>query len=179
MNKFRLVDEYMLSRLGAQNIKKGLKIIETEKRHNCEMSYGYISMLWIVKFTDGSVIASVPLNVSEKIKSFLFDNIEKYDITDDLFISPLRELADIEAQNLFNKSPCRCFSSLIFACNSETVSPINKDVKTVKIIDRSFECYDDIHFPDHCLPNGIIYAVIENNKIVSLAHAHKTGNIRI
>jgi len=175
MSKFKLIDEYMFSRLGGQNIYKRLTIIETEKRHSCEMSYGYISMIWIVKFSDDSVLASIPLNFSEKIKSFLYDNIEKYDITDDLFISQLKELADIEAKDLFDKSPCRCFNSLIFACNSETISPKNTNIKTIKITDKSFKCCDDIHFPEHCLPDGIIYTVIENNKIVSLAHAHKTG----
>ena len=32
-----------------------------------------------------------------------------------------------------------------------------------------------MNFPDHCIPDGVIYSVIKDNKIVSLAHAHKTG----
>jgi len=175
MNKFKLVDEYMFSRLGLQSINKNLTIVETEKRHTCEISYGYINMIWIVKFIDNSVVASVPLNLSETIKSFIYDNIDKYDITDSLFITPLKELADKEAKKLFDKSLCRCFNSLIFACNNESIAPISQNVKTVRITDKRFECHDDIHFPEHCLPDGIIYGVIENNKIVSLAHAHKTG----
>ena len=175
MDKFNLVDDYMLSRLGTQNTNDSLTIIETKKRHGCEASYGYISMIWIVKFTKGSVVASVPSNTSDDIKSFIVDNIEKYDIADVLFTSQLKKLADMEARKIFGKSSCNCFNSLIFACNSETILPADKNVHAVKINDKSFECCEDINFPDHCLPNGTIYAVVEDNKIVSLAHAHKTG----
>jgi len=176
MNKFKLVNEYILSLLGAKNIdKKEIALIETERRHSCENSYGYIQMIWIIKFTDGSVIASVPLNTFDNTKSFIYDNIKKFDIYDDSFVSPLKELADIEAKRLFNKDSCGCVFSSIFACNSDTIAPKNPNIITKRITNKRFECPDDINFPDHCLPDGIIYSVIENNKIVSLAHAHKTG----
>jgi len=29
--------------------------------------------------------------------------------------------------------------------------------------------------PEHCLPNGVVYGVVEGNKIVSFAYAHITG----
>ena len=175
MSKFMLVNDYVLFRLGAKNINDELTIIESERRNKCEVSYGYVHMIWIVKINNGSVIASVPFNTSEKVKSFLYDNIKNNDIYDDLFISPLKELAKIEAKKNFDKELRGCSSSLIFACNAETIAPLNPNVYTTKITDKNYQCFDDIHFPDHCIPDGVVYSVIENNKIVSLAHAHKTG----
>lgn len=175
MKKFKLVNEYIFSFLGAKEANNGLTIIETEKRHNCMPSYGMIHMFYIVKFYDGSIIASVPLNTSEKTKKFLCENFNKYDIDDDLFISPLKELAKEEAKLLFNKELKGYWNSFIFACDAETIAKPNSNITTVKITDNSFECYGDVNFPEHCIPNGIVYSVIENNKIVSLAHAHKTG----
>lgn len=60
------------------------------------MSYGYVHMIWIVNFANGSVVASIPVKAAENITSFIYDNIRKIDITDDLFISPLKILADME-----------------------------------------------------------------------------------
>ena len=175
MNEFKLVDEYMLFRLGAKEITKELTIVETERRHKCEISYGFIHMIWIVKFVDGSVIASIPMNTSEKVKSFLIENTGKYDIYDNYFVSHLKDLADIEAKRTFNKESCGSTSSVIFACNADTVTPANQSINTIRITDNAFEYCEDINFPEHCLPDGVIYGVVENNQIVSLAHAHKTG----
>ena len=105
----------------------------------------------------------------------MYENINKYDFTNDSFISQLKDLADIEARRLFGKESCGCAHNLFFACNAKTIAHSNQKIKTVKIIDNSTECCDDVNFPKHCLPDGVIYGVIENNKIVSLAHAHQTG----
>lgn len=175
MKKFKLVNEYILSLLDAKETGSGLAIIETEKRHHCMPSYGMIHMFYIVKFYDDSIIASVPLNTSEKVKAFLRENVEKYDIDDSLFVSPLKELAKEEAKLLFNKELKGSWNSFVFACDAETIAKPSSNITTVKITDNSYECYGDVNFPDHCVPNGIVYSVIENNKIVSLAHAHKTG----
>ena len=175
MNEFKLVNDYMLFRLGATEMSREFKIVETERRHKRESSYGYVHMIWIVKFADDSVIASIPLNTSEKVKSFLCENINQYDIYDNFFVSQLKDLADFESKRIFGKESCGYTPSSIFACNSNTIASANENINVMRITDNSFECCDDIHFPDHCLPNGIIYSVVENNRIVSLAHAHKTG----
>lgn len=177
MHEFNLVNEYMFSRLGVNptNICENVVIVETDRRLCREMSYGFIHMIWIVEFYSGLRIASIPLNVSDYIKSYLQENITNSDITANSFVLPLKKLADEEAKRLFNKESCRCFTDLVFACNSRTIALNNSNVKTYRLTDRTIECAADIGFPDHCLPDGIIYGVIEDNKIVSLAHAHKTG----
>lgn len=177
MVEFNLVNEYVLSRLGAKNkvVDNRFTIVETERRSKCEMSYGFIHMIWIIQFNDGSVIASIPLNVSEEIKSFLLENNNKIDIMNESFILTMKKLTDREANKLYSKDSCRCFSDVVFACNSRSMAKVNTSVTTVRLTDKNIECCNDIGFPDHCLPDGIIYGVIESNKIVSLAHAHKTG----
>jgi len=175
MSEFALVREYLFSRLGAESIHDGLTIVESERRQRREMSYGYVHMIWIAAFADGPVVASVPLNASEEIKAFIHGNIEKFDVTDDEFISPLKALADSEAKRLFGQKSCRCFSDLMFACDAETIAPANPDVIPVRIVDNRFQCCKDIHFPGHCLPDGIVYGVEKKGKIVSVAYAHRTG----
>lgn len=176
MSEFRLVREYLLSRLGAEGTGDGLSIVESERRQRCEMSYGYIHMIWIADFTDGTAIASLPPGISGEIKAFIRDGIEsKADITDDAFISPLKALADGEAERLFGQKGSRCFSDLMFACDAETLAPANPDITTTRIMDDRFKCCKDIHYPGHCLPDGIVYAVTAKDKIVSTAYAHRTG----
>ena len=175
MNEFKLVNEYMFFRLGAKELSKNFRIIETERRLKCEPSYGYVHMIWIVKFIDGSIVASVPSGTSEKVKLFLSDSINKENIYDTFFISQLKDLADIEAKRIFGKESCRYTASSIFVCNANTIAPANQNIKTIRITDNNFECCDDVNFPGHCLPDGVIYGVIENSQIVSLAYAHKTG----
>ena len=171
-----MVREYLLSRLGAKDIEDGLTVIESERRRRREMSYGYVHMIWIAAFADGSIVASVPLNTSEAIKSLIRGNVErKINVTDNAFISSLKALADGEARRLFGQKSCRCFSDLMFACDAATLAPAHPDVTPTRIIDNRFACRDDIHFPGHCLPDGIVYGVVETDKIVSVAYAHQTG----
>ena len=174
MKKFTHVYDYILSFLDAKTPTEKLTIVETEKRHSCMPSYGMIHMFYIVQFSDDFIIASIPLNTSEKTKLFLHENICMYDIDDNHFVSSLKELANEEAYKLFNKQIKGHWNSLIFACDAETLAKPNPDINTVRIIDERYECSEDVNFPDHCIPEGIIYSVVENNKIVSLAHAHKT-----
>jgi len=177
MSDFHLVREYLLSRLGA-NIREAdgdLTIIETERRHHCEMSYGYVHLIWIVSFNDGSVIASVPVNTSEDVKSFIRDHVKEIDIFDELFIAPMKQMTHCEAKRLLGKESCQCISDLVYACDGKTIAPANPNITAERIIDKRYECSGDIHFPDHCLPDGIVYGVYENSQIVSLAYAHKTG----
>jgi len=175
MKKFKKVSEYIYSCLDATSVTDNLTIVETIKRHNCMTSYGMVHMFYIVKFLDDSIIASVPLNTSEKVKLFLHDNVKKYDIDDNHFIMPLKTLATEEAKRLFGKELKGYWNSLIFCCDAVTVANPNSNIKTVRITDDRYGYLDDVNFPDHCIPDGIVYGVIENNKIVSLAHAHKTG----
>jgi len=176
MSEFRLVREYLLSRLGAESLGGGLTIVETQRRQRCEMSYGYVHMIWIADFADGTVIASLPSGVSGEIKAFLRDRLEReVDITDDAFISPLKDLAHGEAKRLFGQKSCRCFSDLMFACDAETLVPAHPGVTPERIVDDRFQCRKDIHYPGHCLPDGVVYAVTAKDKIVSVAYAHRTG----
>jgi len=165
MSEFRLVREYLLSRLGAQAVGDRLTIVESERRLHCEMSYGYIHMIWIAAF-DNCVIASLPPNADKAIKSYLQANLGEIDITDDSFIARLKSLVNSDA---------RCFSDLMFACDAETLALSRPDVMPTRIVDNRFKCCKDIHFPGHCLPDGIVYAVTQKDKIVSVAYAHRTG----
>ncbi|MCL1952489.1 MAG: GNAT family N-acetyltransferase [Oscillospiraceae bacterium] len=182
MSGFRLVREYLLSRLGVQGTLgaagagEGLTIAEAERRLRREMSYGYVHMLWIADFGDGTVIASVPPGVSGEMKAFLREQLEKKaDITDDAFITPLKALADNDAKRLFGQKTSRCFTDLMFACDAETLAPACPDVNPVRIVDDWFTCEKDIHYPGHCVPDGIVYGVVVKEKIVSVAYAHRTG----
>jgi len=175
MGEFRLVREYLLSRLGAQDMGDGLSIVESERRLRREMSYGYIHMIWIAAFA-GRVVASVPPDTPAAIQSLLREHLErKMDITDEALISPLKALADGEAKRLFGQSSCRCFSDLMFACDAAALAPTRPDVTPTRIIDNQLACRKDIHFPAHCLPNGIVYGVVAKGKLVSVAYAHQTG----
>ena len=165
MSEFKLVRAYLLSRLDAQGAGSGVTIVESERRQRCEMSYGSIHMIWIAAFGN-CVVASLPPNAGDAIKLYLQANLGKADITDKAFIAQLKPMVNSEA---------RCYSDLMFACDAETLAPANPNVTPVRITGDRFKCSKDIHYPAHCLPDGIVYAVVEKDKIVSVAYAHQTG----
>jgi len=159
MSEFALVREYLLSRLDAKGTGDGLTIVETERRQCCEMSYGFIHMIWIAAF-DNTIIASLPPHTGDAIKAYLQAKLGKIEITDDAFISSLKALADGEAERLYGQKTCRCFSDLMFTCNAETLAPANPGVTPVRIADSHF---------------SIEYAIKMKDKTVSRAYAHQTG----
>ena len=129
MKKFGLVSDYLFSFLDAKETTGKLAIVETEKRHSCMPSYGMIHMFYIVKFSDDYTIASVPLNTSERVKSFLHENVSKYDIDDSLFVLSLKDLANEAARKQFGKELKGHWNSLIFAYNAETIKNPNPNIR--------------------------------------------------
>jgi hypothetical protein len=63
----------------------------------------------------------------------------------------------------------------MFACSAETLAPVNPGVTPVRITDGRFTCKKDIHTPGHCLPDGVVYAILVKGKIVSVAYAYQRG----
>ena len=174
-SRFGLVREYLLTRMGITELNDKLTLIESERRLRCELSYGYVHLIWITGFDDGRIAVSLPPGIANDVKTYIRDNAVYNDIASKSFMSPLHELADRETKRLLGKNSCKCFTDLVFACDSESIKPPNPGVTAQRITDTRYECNADIWFPDHCLPDGVVYGVLENNKIVSLAYAHKTG----
>lgn len=66
----------------------------------------------------------------------------------------------------------------VFACNRLCLKEIefNDNSGTLKRIQNTrLEYAKDIWPPNHCLPDGVIYGIIKNEKVISVAYAHQTG----
>lgn len=177
MSPFVLVDKYMYSRLGIleEECKRGiLNIIESDRRTKKEMSYGYLHFLWWVEFADGTTIISVPPKCKEPVEDFLAKRSSS-EITDKQFGIELKEFVDGLAQKRFGKEISTCFRDVMFACCNQTFKSAGTGVETVQIIDGSIPAAQGIVLPQHCMPDGIAYGAVVENRIVSTAYAHRTG----
>jgi predicted GNAT family acetyltransferase len=43
--------------------------------------------------------------------------------------------------------------------------------------DESIPATQGIHLPTHCFPDGTVYGVVEDNMVVSVAYAHRIGDM--
>lgn len=177
MSPFALVDKYLYSRLGIleEECKRGmLNIVESERRTKKEMSYGYLHFLWWVEFTDGTAIISVPPECGEPIEDFLAER-KSSEIADKQLSIELKEFMDGFAQKRFGKTINTCFRDVMYACCNQTFKEAGNGVEIVRIIDGSIPAAQGIVLPQHCMPDGIAYGAVVENRIVSVAYAHRAG----
>ena len=182
MPNYPLTREYLSSRLDTADSGEAVTIAESERRLRCEPSYGFVHLIWIIALADGTRAASLPVDAAPKLKAFLRDALPAADITSKVFIRRMKKYAKAEAKRLFGKKQFRkrrfrCYSDLMFACDAATLAPENTNVRPQRITEV-LPCSEDIHLPARLLPDGIVYGIINDNTIVSIAYAHQTGEYR-
>lgn len=173
---FDYIDRYLFSRLGIENpsqINKPMSIVLSNRRTKRELSYGFIHAAWIVVLKNNTIIISLPSDIEKDI----LDKIQQLaiDIEDNHIVSNLKTLLDLYAAKTYNKPIDSVFSDYMFACNKDTVSITKQDITAVRIKDDHIPAADGLCLPAHCFPDGIVYGVVIDNTVVSVAYAHRTG----
>ena len=44
-----------------------------------------------------------------------------------------------------------------------------------RLADESVPAAEGLRLPTHCFPDGVVYGVVRDNKVVSVAYAHRAG----
>lgn len=174
---FDLIDKYVGIRLGVDlaDVKPGqVLIVESPRRLNREMSYGFAHALWWVRFVDGRSVISVPPGCTEGIDDIVKDmGNDGYPFTKELgrLLTPVIESMTKKA------TPARIDRTLIdlvFACDANRLRayPLSK---CQKLADPATPLADGIHVPPQCIEDRVAFGVIDKGVVVSVAYAHRSG----
>jgi hypothetical protein len=178
MHQFSLIDRYISQILDTDvsMINSGeTVIIESPRRLRREISYGFVHALYGIFFNDGRTVFSVTPGSSAKIDDLL------HTTPPDIFNSSDQDwlngfLAVISsARSRQGLSPAnRVYEARIFACDKNLVRRYYQgDCR--RLNDDSIPPFEGFSLPVHCFPGGLVYGIVVDAHIVSVAYAHRSG----
>ena len=180
MDRFCLIDEYLGTRLDidVSTLKPGeYAVTETTRRLRCEQSYGFVHALYGIWFTDGRVAVSVAPGARSGVIDLLArKQPDSWNTFDQDWLDSLAACVN-HARLEAGLPPSRGASEgRLFACKGTLVRRCNHgDCRRLR--DESIPAADGLRLPTHCFPNGVVYGVVEDGHIVSVAYAHHTGRM--
>lgn len=171
------VDRYIGIRLGLDlsEVTSGkLQVVESHRRLTAEQSYGFIHGLWWIWLADDRRVVSVPPGASEAVQATLKDLCCEQSIFDDGLAEVLKGSVDTALVRAGLPATDRMFRDFVFACDRERIRshPLRY---CRRLVDESIPTADGLRLPSHCFPDGVVYGVVCEGRVVSVAFAHRTG----
>lgn len=180
MRLFPLIDLYFenLLEMNVSMLRPGtISIKESSRRLRCEPSYGFVHALLGMCYPDGSAAVSVTPGASSVVLDFLectpllTQNPFEQETLDGL----AAQISQVRTQTGLHSST-RAYESLVFACNAEILRRYHQgDCRRLR--DETIPPAEGINLPTHCFPDGIVYGIIEDEQVVSVAYAHRSGKM--
>jgi hypothetical protein len=182
METFPWIDRYIgtLLDIDVTDIMPGdLTIVESNRRLHPEQSYGFVQALYGFWFEDGRIAVSVPPGAGEQVRAHLRRKPEG---------KPGKDLFALEAERLdaladaVNGALGQAGLNPIygtqkawrFACNG-TLLRRWETGPCRRLRETSTPPAEGLSIPTHAFPDGIVYGVIRDGQVVSVAYAHRTG----
>ena len=179
MATFPLVDQYMGMRMEVDfaALRPGrVTVVESPRRLRREQSYGFIHALWWIWLTDGRSTASVPPGAGETVRKVL----QNARCSEQLFDPELAEQLKRPVNDALRKAGLqetdRVLSDVCFACNASLLRR-HRHGHCRRLVDKSVPSADGLGLPTHCFPDGIVYGIIADGTVASVAFAHRSGTM--
>ena len=186
--RFPLIDIYAGIRLGTDLSTlrpDDLRIVESDRRLRREGSYGFIHALWWLRLTDGASVLSVPPGAGGEIRKLLTDPavLAAATGTFDSWNGESTAAASLAAFRCvmdrvlarFGLPPVDSVVSNLEYAHNGTGPTLRHAGHCRRLRDGSIPGAEGVLLPEHCFPNGIVYGVVEDGAVVSVAYAHRTG----
>jgi hypothetical protein len=175
-SQFPLLDLYMGLRLEADlaALNPGrVAVVESPRRLKKELSYGYLHALWWVWMTDGRSAVSVPPGAEGAVRAVVSDTRSPDDMLAPGLAARLAAPVDraLIAHGL--DATDRTIHAVRFACNAALLHR-HRCAECRRITDESVPPAEGLSLPTHCFPDGIVYAVVADGHVASIAHAHRS-----
>lgn len=175
--EFPLLDRYMGVRMEVDlaRLRPGqVFVVESARRLKREQSYGYIHALWWIWLVDGRSAVSVPPGAGDNVGQVMGSvqcakGMEREDV-----IEPLQLAVDEMLVEAGMKRTDRVLSGSMFACNASLLRRHHHG-HCQQLVDERIPPAKGLRLPTHCFPDGIVYGVIADGQVVSMAHAHRPG----
>jgi len=174
---FPLVDRYMGVRMGVNlaTVEPGrLMVVESPRRLRREQSYGFVHGLWFLWLADGRAAVSVPPGAGGAVRAILTGVRDRRAVLDPDLGERLKGPVGGALRSAGLRGIDRALRDLDFACNASLLRR-HRCGACYRLTDGRLPIAKGIEYPDHCFPDGIVYGVVADGKVVSLAHAHRPG----
>ena len=174
---FPLVERYMHVRLGVDLRSVGagkVEVVESPRRLKREQSYGFLHALWWLWLADGRSVASVPPGAGEAVKALLKDAEGPAQLFDPDLEEGLRKPVDEALEGAGYERTDSARRGLMLACGASQLRR-HQFGDCRQLTDASVPPAEGLSLPEHCFPDGIVYGVVVEGKVVSVAHAHRAG----
>ena len=180
--KFPITRKYISLRLGFEEPYAPLRnrpiIIETDKRIKREESYSFIRVFWWFRFLDEYPVISVPHGAKSLISKWLSGKQNLKRLPTDQEADELMEIFNRHHEQNRELQAIRKYRHKTFLCNRDTINKIptvERRASLVRIDRLGLRYEESISSPDHCILDGLAYGISVDEKIVSVAIAHRTG----
>jgi len=174
---FPLVDRYMGLRMDIDlSILEParVRVVESARRLRRELSYGFVHALWWVWLTDGRSAASVPPGAGAAVRRILKNVRGADELFDPRVAEQLKGPVNNSLREAGMKEVDRVLRDVCFACNGSLLRR-HRYGDCRRLVDESIPPAGGLRLPTHCFPDGIVYGVVADGMVVSLAHAHRPG----
>ena len=175
--QFRFVDQFMWIRMDVDpaSLRRGrVTVVESARRLHSEKSYGFIHSLWWIWAEDGRSAASVPPGAGPAIRKVLEDVRDKRRLLDPELAERLKAPVNDASAAAGVQPVDRVLRDVVFACNARLLRRHN-DGHCRRLTDATIPPAEGIRLPTHCFPDGIVYGVVADGTVASVAYAHRTG----
>ncbi len=177
IHTFPLVDRYVGLRMevALQALEPcHVTVVESPRRLWREQSYGFVHALWWMWLADGRAAASVPPGAGDAVARILTDVRCGEQLFDPDLAERLKVPVDDALRRAGLQATHRVLRDVVFACNASLLRRhAHGDCR--RLVDDSVPPAEGLGLPTHCFPDGIVYGVVVNGKVVSVANAHRTG----
>jgi ribosomal protein S18 acetylase RimI-like enzyme len=149
-------------------------VVESARRLRREQSYGFIHALWFLWLDDGRAAVSVPPGAADGVSRVVSSLHDREGVFGPLLNWLLKGPVDAALSRAGLGGVDRALCDVDLACNASLLHR-HRCGDCRRITDDSLPIAKGIEYPDHCFPDGIVYGVVADGKVVSLAHAHRPG----
>ncbi|MBA7643457.1 hypothetical protein ES703_51183 [subsurface metagenome] len=176
---FRLVEYYLGIRMGLDlaTISPGEPaVVETTLRLRRETGYGYIRACWWFKLKDGRSGISVPPGTAEEVRKIVQYVSDHDRLSEPAFAEKLKTPVNAALLDAGLREVDRRILDVNFACDAMHLRRHNCG-DCQRLTDESIPPAGDMRLPTQCFSDGVVFGVIGNGQVVSMAFAHRTGTM--
>jgi RimJ/RimL family protein N-acetyltransferase len=140
------------------------------------ISFGFTHSLWWMWFADDRRVASVVPGAGDEVLGILSSAQSQDSLFDDQLATDLCNAIEKTLVRLNLPVPNRSFCEYVFACEEPLFRP-QYSLDCHRLLDDSVRAAEGLRLPLHCFPDGVVYGVIRDKMVVSVAHAHRSGEL--
>lgn len=149
-------------------------VVESARRLKRELSYGFIHALWWLWLEDGRSVVSVPPGAGDQVRRIVAGVGDAKGLLDPAVADALKPAIDLALAAHGAVGTSRSFADLEFACN-DSLLRLHELGDCRRLTSDLIPAAEGISLPTHCFPDGIVYGVVADDKVVSVAYAHRSG----